>query len=323
MGRVLLTGCAGFIGWKVGEHLIDSGYKVIGLDNMNRSYDPRIKKWRLSQLKGRESFIFYKLDISNFDKLQKVFEENDICAVINLAALAGVRASVKDPWAYHQTNVVGTLNLLELCKAKNVKKFILASTSSVYSGEEIPFKESYNTSRPYSPYAASKKAAEILCHTYHYLYGMDISVLRYFTVYGPAGRPDMSIFKFIKLIDEGKEIPVYGDGKQKRDFTYVNDAAEATVSSLKSHGYEIINVGSGREVELLYVISLIEEMLNKKAKINFLPRHKADIERTRADISKAKMLLNWKPKIKIEEGIERTVNWYKENEWVKSIHVSL
>jgi nucleoside-diphosphate-sugar epimerase len=262
----------------------------------------------------KDCLKFFKTDISNLDELKKSFKESDIDAVINLAARAGVRASVEDPWVYVDTNVTGTLNLLELCREFEVKKFILASTSSAYGTNEIPFSEEDRTDDPLSPYAATKKGAEVLCHTYHYLYDVDTTVLRYFTVYGPAGRPDMSIFRFIKQIHKGRPIEVFGDGKQKRDFTYVDDIAEGTIKALKPVKYEIINLGNNSPVELMYAIKLIEQNLGKKAKINFLPRHKADVLATSADIKKAKRILDWEPKMKIEEGIKRTVEWHLKNE---------
>ncbi len=318
--NVLITGVAGFIGYKVAEVLLDRGESVIGVDNINDYYDPRLKHWRLEQLSSYKNFIFYKGDIADFSFLLSIYEKHSFDAVINLAARAGVRASVKDPWIYLETNTKGTLNLLELCKQTGVKKFILSSTSSIYSLNDLPFREDFRTDFPISPYGATKKAAEVLCYNYHYLYGIDIIIPRYFTVYGPAGRPDMSVFKFIKRIDAGLPVPVYGDGHQKRDFTYIDDIAEATVRCLRLSGYELINLGNDNPVELLYVIELIEKNLNKKARIEYLERHPSDIEITWADISKAKQLLNWAPSIKIEEGISRTVKWYVENrEFVRSL----
>jgi nucleoside-diphosphate-sugar epimerase len=236
-----------------------------------------------------------------------------IYSVINLAARAGVRASVEDPWIYLDTNVKGTLNLLECCKEFGARKFVLASTSSIYGLNEMPFKETDGTDSPLSPYSATKKGAEVLCYSYHYLYGLDITVTRYFTVYGPAGRPDMSIFIFIKNIDNGVPITVFGDGKQKRDFSYIDDIADGTALCLQPAGYEIFNFGSDNSVELMYVINLIEDALGKKAVMNFLPRHPADVFATWAYIEKSRMKLKWSPKTTIEEGIKKTVAWYLEN----------
>jgi UDP-glucuronate 4-epimerase len=320
--KVLLTGCAGFIGRRVTEILLEKGITVIGMDNMNPYYDRELKKWRLRSLKRHKGFEFHNIDIENRHKLKTVFAANKFKYVINLAARAGVRYSLQNPYVYFTTNAEGTLNLLEQMREFGVKKMVLASTSSLYAGKKVPYREDMNTEMPISPYAASKKAAEALLYTYHHLYGIAGVILRYFTVYGPAGRPDMSYFRFIKLIDEGKEIEVFGDGKQRRDFTYVDDIALGTIAAMETKGldYEIINLGDSRPVELIYVIRLIENLLNKKAKIKFKPFHKADMFETFADIGKAKELLGWQPAVKIEDGIERTVKWYLENRnWVKNI----
>lgn len=313
MKNILVTGCAGFIGWKVSEMLLDMGKNVIGIDNINNYYDPRLKRWRLKNLMAKPGFNFYKMDISNYNGLRRLFSGNKIDAIINLAARAGVRASVEDPWVYLDTNTKGTLNLLECAKDFGCKKFILASTSSIYASVKMPFKESSMTDTPLAPYSATKKSAEMLCYAYHYLYKLDISIVRYFTVYGPAGRPDMSIFKFIKNIYEGRPIPVFGDGNQTRDFTYIDDIADGTIRALRPLGYEIINLGSDNPVKLNKVIRLIEQDLGKKAERKRLPRHPADITATWAHIEKAKKLLGWRPKTSIEEGIKKTVEWFLEN----------
>ncbi len=311
--RVFVTGVAGFIGSKVAEGLVKRGDQVVGIDDLNDYYDPRLKRWRLEQLEKMDGFTFIEGDIVNFETIKSIFDKYSFDACINLAARAGVRYSVKDPWIYLDTNVKGTINLLECCKDSGVKKFILASTSSLYGFNEMPFTETQRTDTPLAPYGATKKAAEAVCYSYHYLYGLDIIIPRYFTVYGPAGRPDMSIFKFIKNIDTGKPIPVFGDGKQKRDFTYIDDIADGTIRCLDQSGYEIINLGNDNSVVLMYVINLIEEALGKKAEINWLERHPADVEATWADITKARTMLGWQPEVKIEEGIKRTVKWFKDN----------
>jgi len=310
---ILVTGCAGFIGWRVAEMLLERGTRVIGMDNMNDYYDPALKRWRLKILQSYPDFLFYKTDICNLKKVRSIFDKEKIDAVINLAARAGVRASVEDPWVYLDTNVKGTLYLLECTKEKRIKKFILASTSSLYASSEMPFKESANTDRPLAPYSATKKGAEAICHAYHYLYGMDITVVRYFTVYGPAGRPDMSIFKFLRNMHADKPIPVFGDGNQTRDFTYIDDIADGTIRALRPMGYEIINLGSDHPVKLNYVIRLLEEFSGKKARIRRLKMHPADVRATWADIEKAKRLLGWEPKMSLEEGIRKTVQWFKDN----------
>ncbi len=323
MQKILVTGSAGFIGWATCRLLLNKGATVIGIDNLNDYYDPKIKELRLADLKTFQNFIFYKIDIECFEILKNIFQLHKIESVINLAARAGVRASVENPWGYLDTNVKGTINLLECVKNYGVKTFIHASTSSVYGDtDQMPFKVSDNTDKPLAPYPASKKSAELFCYSYHYLYGVNTIIPRYFTVYGPFGRPDMSIFRFIKKIDYGEPITVYGDGKQKRDFTFVEDIAEATVSSLNLEGYKIFNLGNDNPVELIYVINLIEKLLGKKAQIQWQPRHPADIYATWADIQEAKNFIGWSPNVSIEEGIEKTVHWFRENrELLKNIKI--
>jgi nucleoside-diphosphate-sugar epimerase len=321
--KVLLTGAAGFIGWRTGKFLLEKGVEVVGIDNMNDYYDVRLKEYRKKDLEKYKNFKFYKVDIENLGALEVIFSDHKFDCVLNLAARAGVRYSMLNPFVYMTTNANGTLNLLELMKKYQVKKMVLASTSSLYAGQPMPFKEDLPVNTPISPYAASKKAAEVMAYTYHYLYGIDVSVVRYFTVYGPAGRPDMSIFRFIKWIDEGKPIILYGDGSQSRDFTYVDDIAEGTILATKELGYEIINLGGGKNpISLKTVIETIEKHLGKKAKIDYRPFHKADLKETWADITKAEKLLGWKPKVSFEEGIKRTVEWYIENrEFLKDVEV--
>lgn len=324
--KILLTGCAGFIGWKVGEFLLEQGHNVIGVDNLNDAYDVRLKQWRLARLQEKPNFIFYCLDIIDRQGLLKLFKSSNVAAfepinaVINLAARAGVRQSLADPWAFYETNLTGTLNLLTLCRTYNVNKFVLASTSSLYGEGERPFREDQTTDRPLSPYAASKKAAETLCYTYHRLYQMDVTVLRYFTVYGPAGRPDMSIFRFTKWIAEGEPVVVYGDGEQERDFTYIDDIARGTLAALKPVGFEAINLGSDRPVPLKSAIALIEERVGHRAHIERQPAHPADALATWAEIGKARRLLAWMPQITLEVGLQRAVEWYMQHRsWAREI----
>ena len=322
MKQFLVTGCAGFIGWKVSQKLLEEGHRVVGIDNLNDYYDTRLKEYRLRDLLTYPNFKFYKLDIEDFHSLRKVFEENSLDCVINQAARAGVRYSIENPHVYFTTNVIGTLNLLELCKDYGTKKFVLASTSSLYAGQKMPFREDLPVNTPISPYASSKKSAEVLCYTYHYLYGIDVSILRYFTVYGPAGRPDMSPFRFTKWIIEGKAIELFGDGSQRRDFTHVDDIAEGTIRATKPLGYEIINLGNNKPHSLLEMIELIERYTGKRAKIERKEFHKADMKDTWADISKAKSLLGWEPRISLEEGIKELVEWTIQNwDWIKDIRV--
>lgn len=319
--RILLTGCAGFIGAKTAELLLEQGHTVVGLDNLSDAYDPKLKRWRLQQLEAKPQFAFFPVDIRDWDTTKQVFEANlPYDAVINLAARAGVRQSVENPRLYVATNTTGALNLLELCRQHGVCKYVLASTSSLYGNNERPFREDQPTDRPLSPYAASKKGAETLCYTYHHLYGLDITVLRYFTVYGPAGRPDMSIFRFIRWIAEGEPIQVLGDGLQERDFTYVDDIARGTIAGLKPLGYEIINLGGDRPMSLKWIIETLENLLGKKAVWQTQPMHPADVKATWADITKARTLLGWEPQVSIEEGLRRSVEWYLVNrDWAKEV----
>lgn len=323
----LLTGAAGFIGHSVAQHLLDAGHMVIGVDILNDAYDPHLKLWRLQQLQKNPFFIFYKKDITQYAVMQELFLEltqqkkYTITAIINLAARAGVRPSVDNPWIYIDTNLTGTQNLLEMARHHNISKFVLASSSSVYGDNTaMPFAEDSNTDHPLSPYAASKKAAEVLCYTYHTLHQIDVSVLRYFTVYGPAGRPDMSLFRFVQSLYEGKSIFLFGDGSQQRDFTYITDIAAGTVRSLKCKGYHIINLGSDQPVAINHILHLLQQYTGKNAKITSQPTHPADVPTTWANINKAKDLLQWVPRVTIEEGLHSLCQWYKqEHAWAHKI----
>ncbi|MFZ7121001.1 MAG: GDP-mannose 4,6-dehydratase [Eubacteriaceae bacterium] len=323
MKNIILTGVAGFIGSKVTEKLLEKNINVIGIDNLNDYYDIRLKQWHIEQLNTNSHFQFYQINIEDINSLRMIFQNHEIDAVINLAARAGVRYSIKNPFIYHSTNVGGNLNLLEMCREFNTNKYILASTSSLYAGQSIiPFTEDLPVNKPISPYAATKKAAETMAYTYHYLYGIDVSIVRYFTVYGPAGRPDMSPFRFIKWISEGTPLTIYGDGSQERDFTYVDDIAEGTIKSLKPLGYEIINLGNNQPHKLSDMIKIIEKYTGKKTSYKYERFHKADMKSTWADINKANSILSWKPEIDLDEGIKRTVEWTKGNwDWVKNIKV--
>ncbi len=319
--KYLVTGCAGFIGWKVSEFLLMDGHTVIGVDNLNASYDVAIKKWRLSQLQVLPDFHFHCIDICNYSDLESVFDVS-FAGVINLAARAGVRQSVKTPWVYIDTNITGTLNLLELCRVSDIKKFVLASTSSLYGSKNpLPFSEDADTNHPLSPYAASKKGAESLCHSFHHLYDIDITIFRFFTVYGPAGRPDMSAFRFVQWISEGKPVIVYGDGKQSsRDYTYVDDIAKGVIAGLNPLGYEVINLGSDSPIVLIETIRTIEELVGKKAMLSHHPFHPADVQATWANIQKAHRLLGWSPVTTYRQGITNLVKWYQDHrDWLKDI----
>jgi UDP-glucuronate 4-epimerase len=321
MSKILLTGAAGFIGGKTCEFLLASGSEVVGIDNLNSYYDVRLKEHRLSRLKENDRFRFHRVDIEDLGALRELFSEDQFEAVINLAARAGVRYSMENPFVYMTTNGQGTLNLLTAMKERQVKKMVLASTSSLYAGQPMPFREDLPVNTPISPYAASKKAAEVMAYTYHYLYDLDISVVRYFTVYGPAGRPDMSIFRFIKWIDEGVPLEIFGDGSQSRDFTFVDDIARGTIRALQPVGYEIINLGGGRNpISINAIISPIEKHLGKKARMDSKPFHKTDLKATWADIAKAKSILGWAPTVGIQEGLKKSIDWYLENKsWLKEI----
>jgi len=318
--KILVTGVAGFIGFKVAEMLLKEGKEVLGVDNLNDYYDVRLKEWRLKKLEN-PNFKFVKMDIENLEEVEKLFKDDQIEAVINLAARAGVRYSLIDPFVYMRTNAIGTLNILEMMKKYGVKKMVLASTSSLYAGQEMPFLETLPVNSPISPYAASKKSAEMMAYTYHFQYNLDISIVRYFTVYGPAGRPDMVIFKFINKIIEGRTITVNGDGEQTRDFTYVDDIARGTIAALKPVGYEVINLGGGlQSYSLNYLIKKIEEYSGKKAIIEYGEFNKADLKATLANGNKAKELFDWQPKVNFDDGLKKCVDWYMENrDWAADL----
>lgn len=325
MADYLVTGAAGFIASRVAEMLLDAGHSVVGVDNLNDAYDVRMKQHRLERFRNREGFTFLQLDISDRRILQPAALEpgpleRPFAAVINLAARAGVRQSVANPWVYIDTNMTGTLNLLELCRLRDIPKFILASTSSLYGAHNpLPFSEDSDTSRPLSPYAASKAGAEALCHTYHHLFGLDVTVFRYFTVYGPAGRPDMSVFRFTQWISEGLPVQVYGDGGS-RDFTYVDDIARGTILGLQRVNYQVINLGSDHPHSVQELIGLVEERTGRKAQVVRLERHLADVPATWANIEKAGRLIGWEPKVTLEEGIANTVDWYNaERSWASQV----
>ena len=323
MATYIVTGAAGFIGSKVAEMLLVEGHNVIGIDNLNDAYDVRLKNWRLERIKHHPNFDWRQIDICDRDALQKLASgfASVPDGLINLAARAGVRPSVEHPWIYMETNAIGTLNLLELCRRARIPKFVLASTSSLYGARNPqPYREDANTNNPLSPYTASKKAAEAMCFTYHHLHEIDISIFRYFTVYGPAGRPDMSPFRFVQWISEGRPVKIFGDGQQSRDFTYVDDIARGTIAGLKRVGFEVFNLGSDTPIVLMESIRLIEKLVGASAVMEHSAMHCADMRATWADISKAENVLGWRPQIGFEEGFSNLVEWYRENrEWAKDI----
>jgi UDP-glucuronate 4-epimerase len=313
--KIVVTGGAGFIGSNVVRSLILTGHDVLCIDDFNDYYDPRLKVHRWKTLCNEHGDVHLeKFDIGDKCRLNQVFAQFKPDAVINLAARAGVRASVDNPNIYFMTNVLGCLNLLEAMRSVDCRKFVIASTSSLYAGSEMPFSESNNISHPISPYAASKLSAEALAYTWHHLYGIDVSVLRYFTVYGPAGRPDMSPFRFTEWVRRGQTITLYGDGSQSRDFTYVTDIADGTSRALDISGYNIINLGGGRQpTSISTVIARIAMCLKKEAIISFAQPALGDMEHTYADISKARELLDWTPQTSVVDGIESMVRWHVEN----------
>ena len=324
MANYLVTGVAGFIAARVAEMLLDAGHSVVGIDNMNTAYDVRMKEYRLKQLEGRDGFSFHRIDISHWDDIERLSLNIDqLDAVINLAARAGVRASVENPWVYVDTNVNGTLNLLELCQRMGIPKFILASTSSIYGADApLPTPEDADSARPLQAYAASKKGAEAMAHAYHYLYDIDVSIVRFFTVYGPAGRPDMSVFRFIRWITEGETLQLNGDGTQSRGFTFIDDIARGVIQALKPVGFEIFNLGGHEVIEMNGLINLIEKHVGREANIEYHPFPKADMKANQANVTKAGEQLGWEPAIGLEEGIRRSIEWYNNNRrWAKDLEI--
>lgn len=322
MAKYLVTGAAGFIARRLIEKLTDRGDEVVGIDNLNDSYDVRLKLWRLEYLKKCRNFTFVKDDLCRagmFTDLHK--EHKGFDAVIHLAARAGVRQAVEIPHVYLETNSNGTLNVLEWCRNTGVNKMILASTSSIYGANPpLPTPETADSSRPLQIYAASKKGAEAMTHVYHHLFGLDTTIFRFFTVYGPAGRPDMVMFRFCQWVAEGKTVKVTGDGTQMRGFTYMDDIADGLIAGLKPVGYEIINLGGHETITINELLVKIETLVGKKAKIEFIDKHPADADANWADVTKAKALLNWEPRISLDEGIGSLVNWYMDQRsWASQI----
>ena len=315
MEKIVVTGGAGFIGSNICDSLLDKGKSVVCVDDFNDYYDPGVKEKNIEKALKNNNFILYRLDITNKNELRKIFEENKIDKIIHMAARAGVRASFENKELYESVNVEGTRNLLELANEFKIKNFIFGSSSSVYGdNKKIPFSEEDPIEHLVSPYAETKKKGEELCKEFHDKFGLNVTCLRFFTVYGPRGRSDMATYRFTKLIREGNPIDMYGDGTSKRDYTYVKDIVDGVLLALdKNLGFEIINLGDSNTIELKKLISLIEKETGKKAKINQLPMQKGDVLITYADISKAKRLLDYQPKIGIEEGIKLFVEWFTGN----------
>lgn len=321
MSHYLVTGAAGFIASRVTEMLLQAGHTVVGVDNMNNAYDVRMKEYRLSKLLGQPGFTFRKDDVSKKEMIPSLAEAGPFEAVFNLAARAGVRQAVENPWVYVETNMTGTLNLLELCRQTGIPKFILASTSSIYGANApLPTPETADSNVPLQPYAASKKGAEAMCYAYHHLYNIDVTIFRYFTVYGPAGRPDMVMFRFVKWITEDQVVKLNGDGEQTRGFTYVDDIARGTILGLKPLGYEIINLGGHETISINGLIRMLEGMIGKKAQVEHLPFNPADMLANHANVQKAGELLGWESQFSLQTGVQRMVDWYlAERAWAKEI----
>jgi len=322
MAKILLTGAAGFIGRRVTEMLCEQGHQVVGVDNLNDSYDVRMKYWRLEQLKPVTGFHFMQRDICEAQTFTEISAAHpDIEAVIHLAARAGVRQAGEIPEVYLQSNANGTLNVLEWCRRQGVKKMVLASTSSIYGANPpLPTTEEADSSHPLQIYAASKKAAEVMAYVYHHLYGLDVTVFRFFTVYGPAGRPDMVMFRFAQWVAEGKKVAVTGDGEQMRGFTFVDDIARGVIAGLKPLGYEIINLGGHETISINALLGMIESRLDRKAQVEYIPRHPADVDANWANVDKARRMLGWEPRVSLDEGVKALVDWYvKERSWASQI----
>ena len=308
-----MTGAAGFIGSHLCERLLVEGWSVARLDNFDNFYDPAVKRANISGCLRNKDFQLVEGDIRDAGCVDGALRKFKADVIVHLAAKAGVRPSIEDPVGYQDVNINGTVVMLEAARKAGVKKFIFASSSSVYgNNEKVPFCETDNVDFPISPYAATKKAGELICYTYSHLYGIDINCLRFFTVYGPRQRPDLAIHKFARLIESGEAIPVFGDGSMRRDFTYIADIIDGVTASMKRcDGYEIFNLGESRPVRLDELIGAIEKALGKKAKIERLPDQPGDVRQTYADVDKAKKLLGYRPRTELEEGLRRFVEWFR------------
>jgi UDP-glucuronate 4-epimerase len=314
--KAIVTGAAGFIGSHLCERLLNDGWSVVGIDNFDNFYDPKIKQKNIKTCLTNNRFQLVESDIRNAGKMNEILgQETDF--LIHLAAKAGVRPSIEQPVVYADVNINGTMILLETARKNRINKFIFASSSSVYgNNKKVPFSESDNVDYPISPYAATKKAGELLCHTYHHLYGISITCLRYFTVYGPRQRPDLAIHKFARLIEQSKPVPVFGDGSMMRDFTYIDDIIDGTMAAInKVAGFNIYNLGESRPLSVNDLIKELEKALGKKAIVEPFPMQPGDVEKTFADVSKARRGLGYNPHTEIAEGLKRFVDWLrKQNE---------
>ncbi len=322
MTTYFITGGAGFIGSTLSQKLIEQGNKVVAIDNFCEFYNPNIKENNVKQLLKNENFKLYRADIRDRQAIKKIFDENKIDIVMHLAAMAGVRPSIENPILYQEVNCMGTQNILEEMKEHEIKNGVFASSSSVYGNcKEVPFREDMVVDFAISPYAATKKANEVMAHVYHKLFNMNIIMLRFFTVYGPKQRPDLAINKFTRLMLEGKEIPMFGDGTTSRDYTYIEDIVDGIIKSCQycmnnKEVYEILNIGNSSPTTLKEMIDTIGQALGIEPKIKQLPMQPGDVDRTYADVSKAKKLIGYEPKTTFKQGIENFVKWYKENEYL-------
>ena len=320
MKTYFITGGAGFIGSSLSEQLIKQGNQVVTIDNFCDFYNTKIKENNIKELQKNPNFKIYRKDIRDRQAIKEIFDENKIDLVMHLAAMAGVRPSIENPILYQEVNCMGTQNILEEMKTHNIKNLVMASSSSVYGNcKEVPFREDMVVDFAISPYAATKKANEVMAHVYHKLFDMNIIMLRFFTVYGPKQRPDLAINKFTRLMLEDKEIPMFGDGTTSRDYTYIDDIVDGIIKSceyvMNNHDvYEILNIGNSSPVSLKEMINTIGRALEIEPKIKQLPMQPGDVDRTYADVSKAKKLIGYEPKVSFEQGIQNFVNWYKENQ---------
>jgi len=312
--RILVTGAAGFIGFHLARRLLERGDSVVGVDNMNAYYDVALKEARLAQLRAKDRFELERADLADRKAMEALFARGRFDAIVNLAAQPGVRYSVENPHAYVESNVVGFLNVLEGARRHGTGHLVFASTSSVYGlGTELPYKETADTDHPISLYAATKKSNEVMAHAYAHLFGIPSTGLRFFTVYGPWGRPDMALFKFTRGILDGTPIPVFNEGRMVRDFTYIDDIVEGVVRVIDLPApYRILNIGNHRRVELMDYIHAFEKALGKKAKLELLPMQPGDVRATEADTSALEALTGYRPSTSVEEGVRRFVAWYRE-----------
>ncbi len=310
--KVVVTGAAGFIGSHLTERLLRDGHSVIGIDNFDDFYDPQIKRRNIAWSRENARFVLVEADIRDQRTMEAAIGD-DVDAIVHLAARAGVRPSIEQPALYTDVNINGTVVLLEIARVRQIERFIFASSSSVYgNNKKVPFSEDDNVDFPISPYAATKKAGELICHTYHHLYGIDMTCLRFFTVYGPRQRPDLAIHKFARLIEEGQPIPVYGDGSMRRDFTYIEDIINGVVASLeRCRGYHIYNLGESRPICVTDLIVEIERALGKTAVKNYLPTQPGDVNQTYADVARAQRDLDYDPSTHIATGLARFVQWLR------------